>query len=55
MAAAFVLTSLNGLVAWYRPDGRLKPGPLAEAMADLTLRAVLIGADDAPADQVDAG
>ena len=55
VAAAFVLTSLNGLVAWYRPDGRLKPGPLAEAMADLTLRALLIGPDDEAPGGVDAG
>lgn len=41
VAAAFVLTALNGLVAWYRPDGRLKPAALAEAYADLALRAVL--------------
>ena len=27
VAAAFVLTALNGMVAWYRPDGRLGRGP----------------------------
>lgn len=42
VAAAYVLTALNGLVTWYRPSGRLEPGPLADAMADLTLRAVLL-------------
>jgi len=41
VAAAFILTALNGIVAWYRPDGRLKPAALAEAYADLVLRAVL--------------
>jgi TetR/AcrR family transcriptional regulator, cholesterol catabolism regulator len=49
VAAAFILTALNGLVAWYRPDGRIKPAPLAETMADLALRAVLLtepAADD---------
>src|SRR5688500_12503150 len=25
VAAAYLLTALNGLVAWYRPDGRLEP------------------------------
>ncbi len=40
-AAAFVLTALNGLVSWYRPDGRIKPAALAEIYADLALRAVL--------------
>jgi hypothetical protein len=41
VAAAFILTALNGLVAWYRPDGRLDPPALAERLADLSLRAVL--------------
>ena len=41
VAGAFVLTALNGLVAWYRPDGRLEPSALADQMADLALRAVL--------------
>jgi AcrR family transcriptional regulator len=41
VAAAFILTALNGLVAWYRPDGRLDPAALAERLADLSLRAVL--------------
>jgi AcrR family transcriptional regulator len=39
-AAAFVLTALNGLVSWYRPDGRLAPRAIADMYADLTLRAV---------------
>ena len=39
-AAAFVLTALNGLVSWYRPDGRLAPRAIADLYADLTLRAV---------------
>ena len=38
--AAFVLTALNGLVGWYRPDGRLSPRAIADAYADLSLRAV---------------
>ena len=46
VAAAFILTALNGLVAWYRPDGRLEPGALADQLADLTLRAVLQPGDD---------
>ena len=40
-AAAFVLTALNGIVTWYRPEGRLRPAALAEAYADLALRSVL--------------
>ncbi len=40
-SAAFLLTALNGLVTWYRPEGRLRPAALAEAYADLALRSVL--------------
>ena len=39
-AAAFILTALNGLVSWYRPGGRLKPGALADLYSALALRAV---------------
>ena len=39
-AAAFLLTALNGLVAWYRPGGRLDPAALVDAYVDLALRAV---------------
>lgn len=49
VTAAFILTALNGLVAWYRPDGRLDPATLAETYADLALRAVLSVDDDGPA------
>lgn len=38
--AAFLLTALNGLVGWYKPDGRLSPRAIADAFADLALRAV---------------
>jgi AcrR family transcriptional regulator len=40
VTAAFILTALNGLVAWYRPDGRVPPDALADAYASLVLRAV---------------
>jgi TetR/AcrR family transcriptional regulator, cholesterol catabolism regulator len=39
-AAAFVLTALNGLVAWYRPNGRLTEPAIADAYARLALGAV---------------
>jgi TetR/AcrR family transcriptional regulator, cholesterol catabolism regulator len=39
-AAAFVLTALNGLVAWYRPNGRLHEPAIADAYARLALGAV---------------
>lgn len=41
VAAAFILMALNGLVAWYRPNGRLSASDVAEAYADLALGAVL--------------
>lgn len=44
VAAALILTALNGIVDWYRPDGRVGSAALAEACAELALRAVL--ADD---------
>lgn len=51
ITAAFLLTALNGLVTWYRPTGKVKPAALADAMADLALRAVLLeAADDDPSD-----
>ena len=40
LTAAYILTALNGLVAWYRPKGRLRARDIADAYADLTLRAV---------------
>lgn len=49
VAGAFILTAINGLVAWYRPDGRLDPAALADAYTDLALRAVLSLEDDGPA------
>ena len=40
VTAAYILTALNGLVSWYRPKGRLGARDIADAYADLTLRAV---------------
>jgi AcrR family transcriptional regulator len=40
VAAAYILTALNGLVSWYRPDGRLSAQAIADSYADLSLRAV---------------
>lgn len=47
-AAAFILTALNGLVAWYRPQGRLREPAIADAYARLALGAVGV-ADDGSA------
>jgi AcrR family transcriptional regulator len=38
--AAYILSALNGLVAWYRPDGRLPARAIADAYAELSLRSV---------------
>jgi AcrR family transcriptional regulator len=38
--AAFILSALNGVVVWYRPDGRLGADDIADAYAELALRAV---------------
>jgi Transcriptional regulator len=40
VAAAYILTALNGLVGWYRPDGRLSARAIADIYADLSLSAV---------------
>jgi len=37
--AAFILTALNGLVAWYRPAGRLSPAAIADHYSELAVRA----------------
>jgi AcrR family transcriptional regulator len=38
--AAFILSALNGVVVWYRPEGRLSADDIADAYAELALRAV---------------
>jgi TetR/AcrR family transcriptional regulator, cholesterol catabolism regulator len=40
VAAAYLLTALNGLVAWYQPDGRLGPSSVTDAYVELSIRAV---------------
>jgi len=40
VAAAYILTALNGLVSWYHPGGRLTSRAIADVYADLSLRAV---------------
>ncbi len=37
LAAIFLLSAMNGLVHWYRPDGPLGPEAIAEHYADLFL------------------
>jgi len=40
VASTYILTALNGIVGWYRPDGRLHARAIADSYADLSLRAV---------------
>ena len=40
IAAAFLLTALNGIATWYRPDGRLGPDRLADHYVELALSAL---------------
>ena len=40
LAATFLLTSLNGIATWYRPDGRLSADRIADHYVDLALRSL---------------
>ena len=40
LAAAFILSALNGIAAWYRPDGRLSADRIADHYVDLALRSL---------------
>jgi AcrR family transcriptional regulator len=40
LAAAFVLTALNGIASWYRTDGRLGPDRIADHYVELALGAL---------------
>ena len=40
IAATFLLTALNGVAAWYRPDGRLSADRIADHYVELALRAI---------------
>jgi AcrR family transcriptional regulator len=40
LAATFLLTALNGIATWYRPDGRLSADRIADHYLDLALRAL---------------
>ena len=40
LAAAFLLTALNGIAGWYRPAGRLAADRIADQYADLAVRAL---------------
>jgi TetR/AcrR family transcriptional regulator, cholesterol catabolism regulator len=39
-ASLFLLTALNGVVDWYRPNGRLPATRIADAFADLAVRSL---------------
>jgi AcrR family transcriptional regulator len=40
LAATFVLTALNGIPIWYRPEGRLSVDRIADDFAELAVRTV---------------
>ncbi len=40
LAAAFLLTALNGIASWYRRDGRLGADRIADHFVDLALRSL---------------
>ena len=40
IASMFLLTALNGIPTWYRPDGPLSPAQLADLYADLAVRSL---------------
>lgn len=40
LAAVFLLSALNGIAAWYRPDGRLSADRIADHFVDLALRSL---------------
>lgn len=40
LAATFLLTALNGIATWYRPDGRLSADRIADHYIDLALRSM---------------
>ncbi len=40
LAATFLLTALNGIAGWYRPDGRLSADRIADHYVDLAIRSL---------------
>lgn len=40
LTATFLLTALNGIPTWYRPDGPTSPAQLADLYADLAVRSL---------------
>ncbi len=40
LAAAWILTALNGLASWYRPDGPIGADRIADHFADYSVRAL---------------
>jgi AcrR family transcriptional regulator len=40
IAATYILTALNGIATWYRPDGRLSADRIADHYIELSLRSL---------------
>jgi TetR/AcrR family transcriptional regulator, cholesterol catabolism regulator len=49
IAAAAILSGLNGIATWYRPAGALAPDEIADQYADLFLRGLGCAPDASPA------
>jgi AcrR family transcriptional regulator len=43
LASTFILSALNGIAAWYRPDGALDPQAIADRYSDLALAGLTRG------------
>ena len=51
LTAMIILSALNGIATWYRPEGKLTPAAIADRHADLFLRALTwTAASQAPAE-----
>jgi hypothetical protein len=42
IASLFLLTALNGIADWYRPDGRLPATRIADDFADLAVSSLAV-------------
>jgi TetR/AcrR family transcriptional regulator, cholesterol catabolism regulator len=49
LSAMFLLTALNGIPAWYRPDGARTAHEIADAFADLIISGLIASPSDNPA------
>ena len=48
LTAIIILSALNGIATWYRPEGKLSPAAIADRHADLFLRALTLATRTQP-------